>query len=148
MVTDDWWLDVLESCWQQWEQRWNFPVWKMVPENAHRGELLAWQALQKNWQEEAEFRPITQLTRPEIVLKFIDSHPGLSDVCTKFPNYLLDYAPQLAIPGLGGRWEPLFDGYWPSRWPNHLARRQNNFKQGSALTTDQRTPACENRIGA
>jgi hypothetical protein len=146
VVTDDWWLDVVESSWHQWERRWHFPVWKMIPEDAHRGQLLAWHALQMSWQDEVEFRPITQITKPEIVLEFIQSQPGLEEVCARFPNYLLDYAPQLAIPGFGGKWEPIFDDMLARSVAESLARRQANSTFGSGLTTDAKTPACEDSL--
>jgi hypothetical protein len=118
----------------------------MLPDDAHRGELLAWHALQKNWQEEVEFRPITQITRPEIVLEFIDSQPGLAEVCTQFPSYLLDYAPQLAIRGMGGKLEPLFDEMLAKSVAECLARRKNDSRFGSALTTDHESPVCEDNL--
>jgi hypothetical protein len=139
-------LDVVESSWHQWEKRWHFPVWKMIPEDAHRGQLLAWHALQKTWQDEVESRPITQITRPEIVWEFIHSQPGLVEVCAKFPNHLLDYAPQRAIPGFGGKWEQVFDEMLTRSVAESLARRQANSKFGSGLTTDANTPACEDYL--
>lgn len=146
VVTDDWWLDVVESSWHQWERRWHFPVWKLVPEGAHRGQLLAWHALQTSWQEEADSRPITQITRPKLVLEFIDSQAGLAEACAAFPGYLLDYAPQLAIRGFGGRWEGVFDEMLAKSVAESLARRLNQSPQGSALTTDAQTPACEDNL--
>ena len=118
----------------------------MVSEDAHRGQLLAWQALQKNWQEEAEFRPITQITPPQIVLEFIDSQPGLSEVCAKFPGYLLDYAPQLAIRGFGGKWDKVFDEMLTNSVAESLARREQNSNFGTGTTTNKQTPECEDNL--
>ena len=132
VVTDDWWLDLIESSWHQSDKRWFFPIWNLVPEDAHRGQLLAWQALQKNWQEEAECRPITQLTRPEVVLEFIDSQPGLAEACDASPSRLLDYAPQLAIRGFGGKWEHIFDEMLSKSVAESLTRREKQSTYGSA----------------
>ena len=142
VVTDDWWLDVIACSGDQWEKRWHFPIWKLVPQDAHRGQLLAWEALQTNWQMKAESRPVTQMTRPEAVLEFIDSQPGLGEACGAFPGHLLDYAPQLAIRGFGGRWEQVFDEMLDKSVAESLARREKQSNQGSALTIDGRTPAC------
>jgi hypothetical protein len=146
VVTDDWWLDVVQSAQYQSERRWCFPVWKMTPEGAHRGENLAWQALQQMWQEEAEIRPITQITRPDALIEFIDSQPGLSEVCAKFPERLLDYAPQLAIPTIGGKWEPVFDELLARSIAESERRRERDSISGTGLTTDGRTPACEDNL--
>jgi hypothetical protein len=40
------------------------------------------------------------------VLNFIDSHVGLFETCSTFPDLLAEYAPQLTIPGFGGELEP------------------------------------------
>lgn len=146
VVTDDWWLDVVESSWNQWERRWHFPIWNVVPDGSHRGQLLAWQALQKMWQDEIESRAITQITRPKFVLEFIDTQPGLADVCAQFPSGLLEYAPQLAIPGFGGRWETLFDKLLDQSVVKSLAQREANSTFGSATTTDGRSPLCDDTL--
>ena len=146
VVTDDWWLDVVETSAHQWENRWHFPIWNLVPEDAHRGQLLAWHALQRKWQEEADIRPITQITRPNDVLEFIDSQPGLVEACAAFPECLLDYVPQLSIRGFGGKWEPIFDELLAKSVAECMARRNEHSSQGSALTTDAQTPACEDNL--
>ena len=146
VVTDDWWLDVVESASSQWERRWFFPVWKLVAEDEHRGQTLAWEALQRSWQEEADYRPVTQISRPDAVLEFIDSQPGLAEACDAFPERLLDYAPQLAIRGLGGKWEPIFDAMLAKSITDSLVRRKERSKQGRALTDDGQTPACEDNL--
>ncbi len=143
VVTDDWWLDVIELSGQQWERRWHFPVWKMAPDGAHRGELLGWHALQHLWQEEVEIRPITQITPPDVVLEFIDSQPGLAQICARFPDYLLEYAPQLAIRGLGGKWEPVFNSLLTKSTAKQRRLCRSRSPGGSGLTTDKKCPACE-----
>ncbi|MEI9997709.1 MAG: hypothetical protein WDO13_00295 [Verrucomicrobiota bacterium] len=125
------------------EKRWHFPVWEMLPKESHRGEYLAWDALQNIWQEEAELRPITQITPPDGVLDFIDSQPGLAEVCARFPNYLLDYAPQLTIRGLGGKWEPIFDEMLAKSTAKQRRLRREKSPEGSGLTTDKKSPMCE-----
>jgi hypothetical protein len=146
VVTDDWWLDIIESSHEQWEKRWNFPVWKMIAKGSHRGEYLAWDVLQDAWQREAESRPITQITPPKMVLEFINSQPGLKEVCARFPESLLDYAPQLAIRGLGGEWEPLFDELLASSTAKQRILRQAKSAEGKALTTDKKCPVCEDTL--
>lgn len=60
---------------------------------------------------EAERRPITQITEPEVVHEFVREMPGLLKTCTDYPRYLGAYAPQLLIPGFGGPFESLFDNW-------------------------------------
>ena len=119
VVTDDWWLDAaaasepndMEGGWQSalgWG-RWGFPLPPRSREPAERGYRLAYAAMQMEWQNAADAIPITQVTPPEQVHKFIDEMPGLAETCHEFPHYLAVYAPQLCIPGFGGQFEELFD---------------------------------------
>lgn len=119
VVTDDWWLDVVEASvsnpvegtFQEgsgWG-RWGFPLPPASSEPSERGYRLGWAAAQSLWQEAAESRPITQITPPEQVLAFIEEHPGLRERCEDNLSYLLVYAPQLAIAGFGGPFEDSFE---------------------------------------
>ncbi len=119
VVTDDWWLDVaaasepndMEGGFQSamgWG-RWGFPLPESSREPAERGFRLARAAMQMEWQRDADEIPITQITPPEQVHAFIESAPGLADVCHEYPYYLCVYAPQLVIPGFGGQFEELFE---------------------------------------
>lgn len=112
--SDPWWLDVVESAAEGRDgvpsglYRWGFPLpdgWE--PED--RGRRLAQAVLRDAWVWEADNRPITQITPPKVVHEFIEEMPGLLDTCTEHPRYLADYAPQLLIPGFGGRFESVFD---------------------------------------
>ena len=120
VVTDEWWLNVIEmsnkipswgiaipedSCWG----RWAFPLPndKSSPENW--GEKLAWTAMQIKWEEEAKQHPITQISHPNLVLNYINSFPGLKELCFEYPHFLATYAPQLTIKGFGGDFENIFD---------------------------------------
>ena len=117
VITDSYWLDVVEpsnrveaygaaireaSTWR----RWSFPLPEKATDSRNWGERLAWTAMQLNWVKTAESTPITPITTPDEVLDFIDSHVGLFETCSTFPNLLAEYAPQLTIPGFGGELEP------------------------------------------
>ena len=119
VVTDEWWLQVVidssrldgwgmgipeQSVWG----RWAFPLPEGDGPDA-MGLRLAWTALQRKWIEVADTRRITQITRPDEVLSFIASQPGLTETCHDFPHFLATYAPQLTIPGFGGPFEPDFE---------------------------------------
>ena len=65
VISDDWWLDVIEASKWQDDDRWNFPIWRMTEGSNRRGENLAWIVMQHLWQSEAEYRSITQITPPE-----------------------------------------------------------------------------------
>lgn len=119
VVTDDWWLDAaaasepndMEGGWQSamgWG-RWGFPLPPRSRQPAERGQRLAYAAMQMEWQNAANAIPVTQVTPPDQVHRFIDEMPGLAETCHDFPHYLAVYAPQLCIPGFGGQFEDLFD---------------------------------------
>ena len=118
VVTDEWWLDVVEAshrepCWgaipqQEHWGRWTFPL-PWAEDARSRGLLLALTALQLDWTAEAEDRRITQVTHPDEVVAFIRSQPGLEETCKAHPRILATYAPQLTIRGFGGPFEEIFD---------------------------------------
>ena len=105
VVTDEWWLDVVEAsnripCWGfappegvDWG-RWTFPLPNFQSRGEARGVRLAWTAMQMQWEKEAELNSITQISRPQIVFEFIDSYPGLNEICHDYPSILAEYAPQ------------------------------------------------------
>lgn len=64
------------------------------------------------WQRADDKDPISQVTPPEEVLAFIDSHPGLADACIEHPSYMLSCAPQLALPGVAGWLQEIVDETW------------------------------------
>jgi hypothetical protein len=55
----------------------------------------------------------------------------------------LEYAPQLAIPTFGGKWEKIFSEMLAKSVAQSKIQREASSVQGSALTTDGHTPACD-----
>ncbi|HEV2258173.1 MAG TPA: toll/interleukin-1 receptor domain-containing protein [Streptosporangiaceae bacterium] len=121
-VTDDWWLDAveagvkndLEGTFQEpmgWGH-WGFPLPEMDSSPRVRGHRLARAAAQMIWQRADSEHPVCQVTPPEEVLDFIDTHPGLGDACIEHPSYLLSYVPQLALPGTAGWLQEVVDETW------------------------------------
>jgi hypothetical protein len=112
--SDSWWLEVVESATETGDgphsglYRWGFPMpYGDKPEE--RGRRLAQAVLRDAWKWEADHRPITQITEPAIVHEFIEEMPGLLSTCEEHPHFLVTYAPQLLIPGFGGRFEGVFE---------------------------------------
>lgn len=112
--SDPWWLDVVESATEGEDgphsglYRWGFPM-PFGDEPEERGRRLAQAVLRDAWKWEADHRPITQITEPAVVHEFIEEMPGLLATCQEHPRFLMTYAPQLLIPGFGGRFENVFD---------------------------------------
>jgi hypothetical protein len=143
VISDDWWLDVIEGAEGQHGYRWHFPIYQMTESSSARGESLAWVVMQHLWQEEAESRPITQMTPPDEIVQFIASQPGLMEVCERIPRRLLEFAPQLAIPGFAGTLEQKIEEAFQMSVREYADRRTRQDKSGSALTTNGLCPACE-----
>jgi hypothetical protein len=99
--------------------------------------------MQMNWVEAADKIPISPLTPPEDVLQFIDDHPGLFETCESFPKLTAEYVPQLTIPGFGGDLEPVFEEKYNESVKECEKRRRENSQFGSGLTTNSKTPACD-----
>lgn len=125
IATDDWWLDVLEFSANQDSRRWFFPIWGFVSEAAHRGERIAWHAMQMEWQDAAAEMEISQLTPPRKVLQFIESQPGLIEACERMPERLAAYAPQLLFPTCGGRFARLLDRFLKQLPQPHTQQRSD-----------------------
>jgi hypothetical protein len=143
VITDDWWLDAIESSGWQHEYRWCFPVWRMSTKSAGRGEQLGWLVMQHVWQEEAEADAISQITPPEEALQFIRSQPGLIDVCHQMPDLLLEFAPQLAIPGFAAELESTIDAAYQVTVRKAMTNRARKSTNGSGISTNGLSPACE-----
>src|SRR6185437_718329 len=122
IVTDDWWLDAVESSarndaegtWQApmgWGH-WGFPLPEDSSNPRERGHRLARAAAQMMWQQADEEHPISQVTPPDEVLEFIDSYPGLDEACIEHPSYMLSYSPQLALPGVADWLQETVDEAW------------------------------------
>jgi hypothetical protein len=146
VISDDWWLDAIEGAGYQDHRRWCLPVWRMTSDESSRGERLAWIVMQHLWQDEAEDRPITQMTPPDEVVRFICIQPGLLEFCRAHPRELIEHAPQLTIPGQGGVIEPAIEQLYRQSVAKQSKRRRRGDTGGSALTTDHRCPACDEEI--
>lgn len=157
VVTDEWWLNVVEAsnripCWgfaipesSHWG-RWTFPLPNYQSKGEARGVRLAWTAMQMQWEKEAEINAITQITRPEGVLEFIDSQPGLNEICHYYPDILAAYAPQLTIKGFGGDFENDFELLLENSIKKQRKYRDQKSDFGSGLTTNKLPPACSEEI--
>jgi hypothetical protein len=151
-VTDDWWLDVaafsagnpVEGTFQDasgWG-RWGFPLPPASQAPEERGRRLAQAALQMSWQQEADFRKISQITHPSAVLEFIHEMPGLLSTCHKWPEFLACYAPQLTISGFGGPFESSFEKMYQESLVHWGRKSAAGSTAGSALTTSGSIPTC------
>lgn len=141
LVTDDWWLDIVEYSGQEYLHHeylsYEIPFESWEPYD--RGVYIARHALQKMWQEEGEDILISQLTHPEEVLNFISDQPGLKSAVLSDPLLTASFFPQLTIKGFGGFLEPLFDDLLksPPQFGNkhpceeELAFRHENFGEYS-----------------
>ena len=157
VVTDEWWLDVVEAsnripCWgaavpedTMWG-RWTFPLPYWGPRGKKRGLWLAWTALQMQWEKEADNKKITQITRPMEVLSFIDSQPGLKEICHLHPDILAVYAPQLTIKGFGGEFEEDFNKMLKASIREEKQEEANMKKFDSGLTRKHLSTACSEEI--
>jgi hypothetical protein len=156
VITDDWWLDIIEYSGSNpmegsfqdsmgWG-RWGFPLPEKNETPQQRGERLAWAAMQKSWIENADAQSITQITHPNEVLNFIDSQSGLVETCLDFPEYLAAYAPQLTIPGFGGKFETSFEEIFRLSSEYHTKLREKDKKVGIGLTINRKTPLCDEFI--
>ena len=156
VVTDDWWLDVaaladanfVEGTFQEptgWG-RWGFPLPPPSADPEERGWRLACAAMQMSWQAEAQRRPITQLTEPQIVHEFIASQPGLKETCHDYLPYLISYAPQIVIPGYGGDLEDAIEAEYQRSLSHAEEMRRHSPNSGIALTIDGNPPRCDEEV--
>ena len=156
VVTDDWWLDIVEfsasnSVEETFQEpmgwgRWGFPLPAKGERPLEKGQRLAWAAMQMLWEKEAETRRISQITHPKIVLEFIASVPGLAETCHKYFPYLATYAPQLTIRDLGGEFEEDFEGWYQNTIKEQEKCRQASMSAGAGLTTNGLPPACDEHL--
>lgn len=140
VISDDWWLDVIERSGYQHGERWFFPIYKMA---SNRGESLGWTVMQDMWQWQAESEHISQMSKPEDVLAFIRQQPGLMEICHRMPQTMIEFVPQLSIPGFGGELEGAIEVAYQESLKECEARRARNDRFGTALTTDGFCPACD-----
>lgn len=156
VVTDDWWHHAIEYCGSNDQEgtfqdamgwgRWGFPLPPRGDTAKEKGERIAWAALQLNWQEYAEHKRISQITHPDEVHDFIEHMPGLATACFKFPHFLATYAPQLTIPGFGGRFEEVFDDWLHHSRAVLQEKRIKGARDGAGLTIDGQVPTCDEPI--
>jgi hypothetical protein len=95
-----------------------------------------------NWVKRAGEILITPLSPPKDVWDFIQSHPGLFETCMDFPDLLVEYAPQLTIPGLEGDLKEVIEKEYRKSCAE-AKRRAQNSTLGSALTANQKSPLCD-----
>lgn len=154
VITDQYWLEVVEasnrvpgfgpvipenSGWN----RWSFPLPPKDLGAAPWGKRLAWTAMQMNWVKTADNVPITPLTPPKDVLDFINSHPGLFETCSDYPDLLIEYAPQLSIPGFGGDLEDVIEQEYQKSCSEAEKQRLHDSRSGTALTINKESPLCD-----
>ena len=140
VISDDWWLDVIESVASQDWHRFAFPTFTFA---SSRGEQIGWAAMQMHWQDAAEEQRIIQTTQPDVALAFINAQPGLHEACMRDPRRLAETMPQLTIPGFGGDFESVFDAMHAKSRTTGEQRRACNDSSGSGLTCDGRSPVCD-----
>lgn len=145
VVTDEWWLRIVEAKESQFHFpnetcQWIFPLPFRGLEGAkERGLNIAWTALQLEWIEEAEDQDLCQLTHPEVVHRFLRKWSGLLECGRQNPAVLAMYAPQLTIPGYDDGLSDVFDALLdPSR---EDAYQMPGYSNGPE-TTDGRPPLC------
>ena len=154
VVTDEYWLRVVEASNRvpgfgptvpeesSWD-RWSFPLPDKEKGAIDWGKRLAWTAMQLNWVNTSSEIPITPLTHPKDVLDFIESHPGLLEICREFPSLVIEYAPQLSIPGFEGKLEDVIEQEYRKSCTEAEQRRSQYSRQGSSLTVNRKSPQCD-----
>jgi hypothetical protein len=60
-----------------------------------------------------------------------------------FPQLLVEYAPQLVIPGMSGGFDQLFSVLYQRSVERQIAKRERGDTGGTALTTDGDVPLCD-----
>ncbi|MBI4650157.1 hypothetical protein HY745_02510 [Candidatus Desantisbacteria bacterium] len=95
-----------------------------------------------HWEKEANNKKITQITRPDVVLDFINKQPGLKEMCHLFPDILAVYAPQLTIKGFSGEFEKQFEEMLSTSIAKQNNDRLNQNISGTGLTVNKLQPAC------
>lgn len=121
------------------DRRWCFPIPYHQSNSKEWGESIAWAALQNFWVIDAEENDISPLTEPKHVLDYISRNPGLEEMCFKHPKELARWAPQLTIPGFGGRFEKTFEMLYQESLKKY--RLEKNFDSG--LIHRKRCVYCE-----
>jgi hypothetical protein len=154
VITDPYWLEITEasnrvdafgasvpdeSVWG----RWTFPLPSKEGGPQQWGQRLAWTALQLDWSNAAETQKVTPITPPNEVHKFIHSQPGLFETCELFPDLLIEYAPQLVIPGMSGEFDTLFSTLYEQSIERHLRLAEQGNITNTSRTNDEQVPLCD-----
>lgn len=152
VITDQQWLEIVEASNRvpgygayipeesHWG-RWSFPLPPKEDGGKKMGERLAWTAMQMKWVDSAEKIPISPLTHPQEVLRYIHSHPGLLETCLTFPTLLAEYAPQLTIPGLGGDLEEDIEKAYEESCQENEKNKVKKHNSGPEIMTSS-SPMC------
>lgn len=153
VVTDEWWLDVVqatnrEAAWGYFPEveawgPWTYPLPDDTSTPLARGERLAWTAMQMQWESEASRLKISQMTEPEVVLDFLRSQPGMMEIAAEYPSMTASYAPQLVIDNFGEELEDSFEWLLHRSVEENKHYRETKSRYGSALTVNGLSPACE-----
>jgi hypothetical protein len=81
-----------------------------------------------------------------MVVDFIESQPGLLDMCGLYPEFVATYAPQLTITGNGGTLESTFETCLQRSLEHHAHLAKASPSLGTALTSDGNPPLCDKWI--
>lgn len=153
VITDKYWLNVIEASNNllpfgaipesvTWG-RWSFPLPPKSDDPTAWGERLAWSYMQIQWVREAEEIPITPLTHYKEVLDFIHRNPGLYESCQDYPSLLIEWAPQLTIPGFEGDLLETIESDYQESCKKQIERTKQNPSFGTALTVNKKSPVCD-----
>jgi hypothetical protein len=144
-ASDEWWLNVLEYDGSDANVTpWSFFIGCLPETNSDRGKFIAQKVIQRKWQQVVLEENISQITKPEILLKIIDDIPGLKELLLENLRSTICYAPQLIIPGFGGFFEPFIEDLYRQSVEAHLPRSKD--KGGTGLTTDKLSPSCDEEL--
>ena len=153
-ITDPYWLRVVaasnrvpatgavvpdESSWGIW----SFPLPGAQDSPEEWGSRLAWTALQMDWVEVAERENLSVISHPDEVYDFVINNAGLFETCCDFPDLTAEYAPQLTIPQFSRDFAEPFDSALERSIAQASRRREQGSQFGTALTTDAKSPLCE-----
>lgn len=160
MITDSYWLDVVEASSRvpgagaaipehsHWG-RWSFPLPASSDDAFERGERLARTAMQLRWTQAAKDRAVTILTPPEAVRGFVASHPGLMDACVEWPSLLVEDAPQSSFAGFEGDSDEAIEAGYQDSCRRAEATRRGSQRSAlhSRLTTSRQHATKNGRCG-
>lgn len=145
-ITDDWWIDIIEFMGTSYHMnRWGFGGIPSTRKHS-RSESIAWAAMEMKWQEMADILEITQISEPQKVINFIESMPGLSEMCKSNISTLAIYAPQLTIQDYGGIFETDFIDQYNIEISRSILPRAQKVLAGSGLTVTGLPPKCSEEL--